>query len=238
MLLGVGAFLYLRFEAELSNGLDRGLRSRAGEIAGLVQRSPAGVARSDASALETDESVAQVLDARGRVLASTEATAAPLLTPGQLARARRGPTFAERPGDARLDEAARLLALPVEARGQQYVVVVGASIDEQREALSSLLVQEAIGFAGALLAAVAAGYLVAGVALRPVEAIRREADRITGEPDRRLPVPPVDDELGRLGTTLNAMLDRLDRALAAEREAAERRSGDSWPTPGTSCARR
>src|SRR5204863_1669632 len=37
------------------------------------------------------------------------------------------------------------------------------------------------------------------------------------EPERRLPVPPIDDELGRLGTTLNAMLGRLQEALERER---------------------
>ena len=32
-------------------------------------------------------------------------------------------------------------------------------------------------------------------------------------------MPPVDDELGRLAATINAMLDRLERARVAEREA-------------------
>src|SRR5215204_3338845 len=33
----------------------------------------------------------------------------------------------------------------------------------------------------------------------------------------RLPVPPADDEIGRLGKTLNAMLDRIEAAFARER---------------------
>jgi signal transduction histidine kinase len=80
-----------------------------------------------------------------------------------------------------------------------------------------LLARLVAGLGAALLLASAAGYWVAGLALRPVEAMRRQAEEISGEPGRRLPVPPVDDELGRLGATLNAMLARLEQALAAER---------------------
>ena len=55
--------------------------------------------------------------------------------------------------------------------------------------------------------------------------MRRRAEEITDVPDRRLPQPPVADELGRLAATLNAMLDRLEGAREAERDAiaAERR---------------
>jgi signal transduction histidine kinase len=59
---------------------------------------------------------------------------------------------------------------------------------------------------------------LAAAALRPVEAMRQEAELITGtEPGRRLPLPPARDEVARLGTTLNAMLERLETALARER---------------------
>jgi signal transduction histidine kinase len=114
-------------------------------------------------------------------------------------------------------EPARLLAVPLE-QGRE-IAIVGVALDDQREALSLLLVLGGLGLLAALLVASAAGYWVAGIALRPVEAMRREAQAITDTPDRRLPVPPVDDEIGRLAVTLNAMLERLERAGAAEREA-------------------
>jgi signal transduction histidine kinase len=48
--------------------------------------------------------------------------------------------------------------------------------------------------------------------------MRREAEAVSAaEPGRRLPLPPGDDEIVRLGTTLNTMLDRLEGALARER---------------------
>jgi signal transduction histidine kinase len=219
VLTAVGAFVYLRLEVELEQSLDRGLRARAAEISALVARSPNGVARPDATGLESDESVAQILGADGRVVASTSRAAVPLLDATQLRRARTGALFADRPGDEHVDESLRLLAVPVRARGEELVAVAGASLDERNEALSSLLVLELVGLAVALVVASAAGYVVAGVALRPVDAMRRRAAEITDQPDRRLPVPPVDDELGRLAATLNAMLDRLERARVAEREA-------------------
>jgi signal transduction histidine kinase len=60
--------------------------------------------------------------------------------------------------------------------------------------------------------------MVAGGALRPVERIRKEAAAVSvSEPGRRLPVPSTGDELERLGSTLNSMLDRLQQAFDHER---------------------
>ena len=69
VLVAVGAFLYLRLGVELDQSLDRGLRARAAEISSLVSRSLDGVARTEATGLETDESVAQILRGDGTVVA-------------------------------------------------------------------------------------------------------------------------------------------------------------------------
>ena len=75
-----------------------------------------------------------------------------------------------------------------------------------------------IGGPVALLLASLAGYAVSGTALRPVEAMRRRAAEISAaEPDQRLPLPEANDELRRLGETLNQMLGRLEAALERER---------------------
>ena len=56
-------------------------------------------------------------------------------------------------------------------------------------------------------------WVIAGRALRPVEAIRTEVESISGTTlDRRVPVPPSGDEVARLAQTMNAMLDRLEEA--------------------------
>src|SRR4051812_34317463 len=204
---------------ELQGTLDRGLRARADQLAAVARRTAVpDLSPGRRPALGTDESVAQVLDARGRVIAaSPSARDIRLLDAGELHRARGGSLFANRGGDARDDEALRVLAVPVAHAGGTRLAVVAASADDRAEALSSLLLLELLGLGGALLLAGAAGYLAAGVALRPVEAMRARAAAVPQQPGIRLPVPPVDDELGRLGATLNAMLDRIDRAAATER---------------------
>jgi signal transduction histidine kinase len=69
----------------------------------------------------------------------------------------------------------------------------------------------------ALVVVSAGGWLLAGAALRPVERMRREADAISvSELDHRLPVSPADDELARLGRTLNSMLDRLEESYRSQ----------------------
>jgi signal transduction histidine kinase len=55
-------------------------------------------------------------------------------------------------------------------------------------------------------------------ALRPVERMRRQAERITERQlSERLPVSDATDEIAALGRTLNAMLDRVEEAVARER---------------------
>src|SRR5207237_2580464 len=70
----------------------------------------------------------------------------------------------------------------------------------------------------ALLLASLGGDLLAGAALKPIEAMRRRAAEISSASlDERLPVPTSRDEVSRLGETLNAMLSRIEGGLARER---------------------
>jgi two-component system, OmpR family, sensor kinase len=99
------------------------------------------------------------------------------------------------------------------------VLVVGATKQNRAETLASFRNELLIAGPIALVLASVVGYLLAGIALRPVESMRRRAAAISAETaGRRLPVPPTGDEVERLGTTLNEMLDRLENAL--ERECA------------------
>jgi signal transduction histidine kinase len=98
------------------------------------------------------------------------------------------------------------------------VLVVGTSREDVADALQRVLTQLLIGGPLVLLAAAAAGYFVAGSALRPIERMRRRAASISAQrSEDRLPLPATHDEVRRLGETLNAMLDRLDEGLRRER---------------------
>jgi signal transduction histidine kinase len=72
--------------------------------------------------------------------------------------------------------------------------------------------------AGAVLAALLAGWLLTGRALAPVRAMT-DATLAMGPqaPGRRLPVADARDELGRLGDRFNALLDRLDEAMGQQK---------------------
>jgi signal transduction histidine kinase len=220
LLAGAGLFLYLRLGSTLQATVDRGLRSRAGVVTALIQQADSGLAQAGRSPLtEQGESLAQILDFRGRVVdAQPSLRAHPLLSTTEVRRAERGTILVEHGPSPVTSDRVRLLATPVSAQGHRLLVVVGSSLDPVAEAQSQLGQLLIVGGPIALLIASLAGYGAAAGALRPVELMRRRARDIQAtRPGRRLPVPPSNDEVARLGETLNEMLDRLEEAFAHER---------------------
>jgi two-component system OmpR family sensor kinase len=216
-----GWFLYARLDSHLTTALDHNLLVRAQDVAALVDRPGATLATDGGSRfVERGESYAELLSPSGTVLDATSALEGTnLLSRLELDRARRGPIYSDRASVPGLDEPSRLLATPVERRGRRLVLVVGLTRQDRVEALASLRDELLIAGPIALVLATAAGYVLAGLSLRPVESMRRRAAAISAEtPGERLPVPETGDELQRLGETLNEMLARLEAALERERE--------------------
>ena len=214
VLAAAGWFAYDRVSGDLSRNLDQQLRARAQDLSALVRRG--GSLRSTAGGLvEPGESFAQLLSDDGRVVDATPPLGArSLLRRDELARARGGGIFVNRPSVPGLDEPARMLVVPVGGR----VLVAGTTRENRAETLKSLRDAFLIGGPVALLLASFAGYLLAGAVLRPIEAMRRRAAAISSASlDERLPVAETHDEVSRLGETLNAMLARLESGLARER---------------------
>jgi two-component system OmpR family sensor kinase len=98
-------------------------------------------------------------------------------------------------------------------------VVAGAEVGSvgpaPRDVLSTVLLVAPI----VIVLSVAGAYVVAGRAFRPLDSVVNEVEAITDGRSlhRRLPLPAAGDELMRLGTTLNAMLDRLETSFGALR---------------------
>jgi len=222
VLTAFGVFLHAQLSANVDAAIERDLRMRADQLRELVIRSPISALPSSAN-LEPDETVAHILDPAGGVVAASSHAGVQLLTPEQLQVATTKEMFVDRPGDAMLDESLRIFATPVEARGEAFVVVVTNSLNERTQTLASALAVEIVGLTAALIASSGIGYWVAGLALRPVETLRQRAAAISGDDlaakQAPLPVSPVDDEIGRLGRTLNDMLNRIGRAQAAQQNA-------------------
>jgi signal transduction histidine kinase len=217
----IGILLYKSFAVRLDEALEDGLAARAADVTALVQQRDTRLTDPVHTALvEAGESFAQILDPRGTVLDAVHPRLRDrsLLTPEQIRRAGSQTIYFARANPLEPREPARVLASPLFARGQRLIVVVGVAADDREQALSSLTLILAVGGPIALLLASLAGYGVAAAALRPVEAMRRKALEITEHaPGERLPVAKTNDEIARLGCTLNDMLARLERAIERER---------------------
>jgi hypothetical protein len=114
-----------------------------------------------------------------------------------------------------------------------WTVVVAASLTQTDEAVHRA---QLLLLAGSLLAIVLAGtgaWLLAGAALKPVESMRKEAERIaaTGS-NGLLGMPRRDDELASLAGTVNALLASQRAALERQR-AFTADAGHELRTPFT-----
>lgn len=223
LLTGAGAFVYWRVQYALDRNLDADLQRAATAIAPRIR--PTGVLPANDANLATIDGF-QVLDSRGRVLSHggrLATTAA--LDSGDLHQAEQKPIL-RNTGELFLEtqQALRLYAVPLSGQGAHgsaapAVLVVTLDRAQRDEALRELLGQlTAAGLVILVLTAVV-GDLLARAALRPVETYRRQAaDVAAGDTALRLDVPPGrNDEITRLGHTLNDMLDALSRALERER---------------------
>ncbi|WP_445529071.1 HAMP domain-containing sensor histidine kinase [Streptomyces cyslabdanicus] len=96
-----------------------------------------------------------------------------------------------------------------------YVALPTGSVDR---GLARLTVGLATGVPAVVAALTGVVWLFTGRALRPVEGMRAQTAEITASDlSRRLDVPPADDALGRLATTLNDLLARLDASTRRQR---------------------
>lgn len=215
-----GGFVYLRFGAELDNAINNGLRSRAADVAALVKEADSGLSEGRRATLAGQgENFAEILDAQGNVVDATALLRGyVLLSPAELRRASGAAILLDRGPLPGLRGSSRLLAAPVRTTTAGRVVVVGTSTEPLTDSRADLLQLLLLGGPIALLLASLAAYGAAAAALRPVEAMRSRAAKIsTAAPEERLPVPLSGDEIARLGTTLNAMLERLGEAMQRER---------------------
>lgn len=86
------------------------------------------------------------------------------------------------------------------------------------ETLNSLLTWSMFALVGALVLAVALGWVLAGRALRPLHRITETANRIADRSlHERIALTGPDDEVKELADTIDEMLERLDRSFDAQR---------------------
>jgi signal transduction histidine kinase len=110
-------------------------------------------------------------------------------------------------------------AAPVAVDGGHFYVVGMASLAEVRRSMRTLWSGLRLGIPVVVLAVALVAWFLAGRALRPVEAMRREVENISATTlQRRLREPRSHDEVARLARTMNSMLGRLQSSRDHERQ--------------------
>lgn len=162
--------------------------------------------------------LAQVLDADGQVLAATQSASRVQSLVGDVAPAG-GVLTDERGSYAGVPLRIRLT--PVTVDGRTVRVAVAAPLGDVRRALQSLRLVLLLVVPLLVLGSTAIVWAVTGLVLRPVERLRTAAQAQATDPAgasvMALPVPPGDDEIARLGRTLNNLLDALRRLVDQQR---------------------
>lgn len=201
-----GAVVFL---GALNESLESSLQEGAAQQASSVAARLAGGADPAAAvASGKDDVVVQVVDARGRILATDHPEVR-----RALARGVGDLTGVDVPalGDS-------FSVVTVDA-GRGRLAVVGVAEEGLRSAMRTALGLLVLGVPLAVLLVCGVVWVAVGRALRPVEQMRREAAEITAAHlHRRLPEPAGDDEIPRLAATLNAMLERIDEGQRRQRQ--------------------
>jgi len=218
MALGA-AVLLLLLQRALITGVSDAADARATEVANQIADEGISGLSADLANTTRQTQLVQVLDPSGRVLAAssgrvdTKALTGLRPAAGVLERAEVGemPLLDD-------DHSYLIVAQGASYGGQQYVVVIASSIQTQRDTVATVAKYLLVGYPVLLIVVGVAGWLLAGQALRPVERIRSRVQGI-GATDlsQRVPVPATQDEIARLATTMNQMLDRLEAGQATQR---------------------
>ncbi len=216
----LGSVVDVLVARHLHHGLDKSLRTRAVEVAQLAASAPALVTRPGAldAPVGSTQAMVQVVDRRDRIVSrslSLGGRVLPRAIAKQAIESGRGRYSTIEFGDEHL----RVYSAPLADVAGGGAVLVAASTADVVDTVRTVRV---LTLLAALVAAAIGGAAVALLmrgALRPLVRLDRAAAEIgrSGDARRRLPDPHRRDEVGRLATTLNTMLEGLEHARDAER---------------------
>ena len=171
------------------------------------------------TALEPDDETLRpgrvtVTDANGRLVAVGPQPAEGFVRDSANGAAQGDPPVAVEPIQGDVETAARV----VDTADGELEIIAAVAVDEVARNVDDLIARLAIGLPTLVALVGVIAWVLVGRALRPVEAMRAEAERITGSSlHRRIPEAPTHDEVARLARTLNRMLDRLEVAADQQR---------------------
>lgn len=211
LVFGLGAWLALR--TSILQAVDHNLQMRIAGVRGFLDEQT-GAGRD---AVEEELSEQSLLGLGGPLLEVRDKTGALIYRSPRL----RGNSIQIGDSDiARIDAlqagglSLRVASQRLTVNGHIYSISVAEPMQTFRESMERFQAALLISAPLALILTSLGGFWMSHRALSPVDQIARDARSISvGNLARRLPVPPVNDEIQRLALTLNEMLDRIDAAV-------------------------
>lgn len=117
------------------------------------------------------------------------------------------------------DDVYRVLSRPIETESGAAMLHVAQNVDDLNDTIRNLVIALAVMVPVVVVLLALLVWWLVGRTLRPVELMRAEVADISGtDLRRRLPVPEQADEIARLASTMNEMLDRIDEAGRRQRQ--------------------
>ena len=226
-LAAFGAYVYVDVGRGLRGTLDDSLRVSASLAASTVAVADGRLVLGES--MPENNSELQVLLAQGHTVRYLDAEGAVMggfglleglpSDPAALAAAQDGSAAFSDTSDPARDRDYRVYTVPLSEDGAIVGFVQAMhDLESVREALERLLAALLVGGALITIGAGLVGYLLARRAIAPIDAITKTARRISGQDlSARLSLSGADDEVGRLASTFDDMLERLDESFQRER---------------------
>jgi heavy metal sensor kinase len=215
IIVGVGAFLLLQLRSDLFATMDGRLNPALDQIAlGYHEEGPAEAHDVSVTVLSGESPVSQVLTPARRVTShyGDPVSARPIIgardIPSLLAGGRLEHTMTLR------GRRFRIVARRTTRGSHPRIVIAGESTGPIDRSVHRLLTLLVLACPVAIAATAAGGWWLARRSLRPISRLTTDAgeigiDRLAD----RLPVPAAGDEVARLATTLNTMLERIQAGV-------------------------
>ncbi|MFB8273878.1 sensor histidine kinase [Streptomyces sp. NPDC055955] len=216
-LAGAAVVLVAWLRTSLISGLDQTAWQRAQAVAEIVN---SGNLHARLPSTGDRDITAQVVDSKGTVRSSSPNlegnrrvfTFAPTASHEPHARSVQHPPHSE-------NGTWRAVAIRAGTPSTPMTVYAAVLTEDVDNSLAKLTRGLAIGVPMAVATLTGVAWLLTGRALRPVEVLRAQTAEISvSDLSRRLDVSPSADALGRLATTLNDLLARLESSTQKQRQ--------------------
>ncbi|MCL4394088.1 MAG: HAMP domain-containing histidine kinase [Chloroflexi bacterium] len=215
ILITFSGTLFAILSFSLFDQVDRTLQTRAAE----VQNGADAALQVQSESFATPGIYVQLATPDGSPVSSSENLGSQVLDmpPAAVDRAKSGvPVFVNL---TVANVPLRAYVAPLSARGQVIGIIEVAqplqSVDDTLRRLGVLL---AFGIVGGLVLAFVVGAFIAQRALAPIDRMTQAARGIAnaGDLSRRIEQPATSDEVGRLASTFNGMLERIEQLFKAQ----------------------